>query len=155
MQSRCSDAMDDTTAVGYMQAVADTLAPVMGSNVSFNSVSVALSGSDVVNPVAGLDPVAGTGSAVGVTNQPRAISIPGRSSTGRKTKVFLYGTATDSLPLSDSWEQDPITDTVIQGFQALLVSQGDFWLAIDGVKPVWYFRLNIKFNDHFVAKARQ
>jgi hypothetical protein len=117
-------------------------------------VAVALEGSDVLNPVAGLTPVTGTGSAITDPALPRSLGFAGRASSGRKVKCFLYGFSFTDVGLIDTWEQEPITISELQGFQGLLNSQSDFWLAIDGLKPVWYDRFTMTFNDHYVDAAR-
>lgn len=152
MQSRCSDLMDDSTAIGHMQAIAAALAPSFCSNGTFVGVEVALSGSNVHNVVPGLTPVSGGAAAITGINFPYSQCIAGRSPSGRKVKVFVYGMT--GVALSTTWEEDPLTNADLQGFQGLLNSQSDFWLAIDATKPVWYFRCTQGFNDHYVAAAR-
>jgi hypothetical protein len=153
MQSRCSDAQDDSTAVGHMTAIAASVLTFVGDNVSFLGVSVALAGSNVFNPVGGFTPVTGSGATLGQINFPRAICFPGRTTGGRKTKVFLFG-AQNSYNTPNTYEEDPLTTSELQGFQGLLNSQTDFWLGIDGIKPTWYFRMTIKQNDHYVDAQR-
>jgi len=153
MTSRCSNAQIDATAVSHFQAVAATLQSFVGSNVVFLGVEVAAQGSNVFNPVGGFTPVTGTAAAVSDVNYPRAVCIAGRTSGGRKTKVFVYG-AGNAYSFVASYEEDPLTTVQLQGFQGLLNSQSDFWLGIDGVKPTWYFRCTQKTNDHYVDKAR-
>lgn len=87
-------------------------------------------------------------------DKPRAISFTGRSNTGRKTKVFVYG-LTSAATTPANYEEDPLVTADFQGFQGLLDNQSDFWLAIDGVKPIWYYRVNYKTNDHWVDLARR
>lgn len=153
MQARCADSVSDAAAVAFFQDIADTLQTFAGTNVTYESVAVAANGSNVINPVAGLTPVTGTGAAVTELLNPRAYCIAGRASSGRKTKVFLYGANAD-IATPATYEEDPLVTAPVQGFQGLLNSQGDFWLAIDGTKPIWYFRATVKTNDHFVDAAR-
>ncbi len=151
--SRCSSAQDDATAVGHFSACAAALASWAGDNVNWLGVEVALEGSDVFNPVGGFTPVVGTAATISAVNYPRAIGFAGRTTGGRKSKVFLFG-AGNAYVFVGAYKEDPLTTAQLQGFQGLLNSQGDFWLGIDGVKPTWYYRCTQKTNDHQVDRAR-
>ncbi len=151
--SRCSDAQTDAAAANYFNIVVVAIKAWAGSNVNYVGVEVALSGSDVFNPISGFTPDAGTATAVSAVDGPRALGFAGRTSTGRKSKCFLYGAGSGYVFVA-SYEEEPITTVQLQGFQGLLNSQADFWLAIDGVKPIWYDRLTQKTNDHYIDQAR-
>lgn len=152
MQARCADSVSDATALSNFTAIAAALQPDAGTGTIFAEVFVALNGSNVRNPVPGFTPVTGTASgAVGGAETVKAWCIPGRAASGRKVKVFVFGMF---LSTPSDYKQDPLTNSSLQGFQGLLNSQGDFWLAIDGTKPTWYFRATTKGNDHWVDKGR-
>jgi len=153
LQSRCSDAMGDATAVDNFTAFVTAILDAMGSNTTFLSVDVALKGSDIRNPVPGWDVLVGTAGGVTGLDLPRSMCFPGRSVTGRKTRLFLFG-VTSALVTPTTWAFDPITNPELGAGRALLNSQSDFWCAIDGVKAIWKSRLTVKPNDHYVDKAR-
>lgn len=153
MQSRTSDAQSDANAVAYFNTCVIALQPILGSNVAFYGVEVADKGSNVFNPVGGFTAATGTADPTTVILSPYAWCFPGRTNGGRKSKVFVYGFA-GNYGLPATYEEDPISSAPLQGFQGLLNSQSDFWLGIDGLKPVWYFRLTVKANDHFVDGLR-
>lgn len=152
MMSRASSSFSDATAVSHMQAVAVALQDKMGNDATFLGVEVAAQGSNVRNPIAGFTPVTGTGGSRATFADALSICIAGRAPSGRKTKVFLYGTAGIAIPAN--YEEDPLTTAELQGWQGLLNSQSDFWLAIDGTKPTWYFRATFNWNDHWVRVGR-
>lgn len=152
MQSRSTPSFSDAVAVSHMQAVAAALQPAAGSDVTFLGVEVAAQGSNVRNPIAGFTPVTGTGGTRATFSNALSICIAGRATSGRKTKAFFYGSAGVGIPAS--YEENPLTTPALQGWQGLLNSQSDFWLAIDGVKPVWYFRATFTWNDHWVRVGR-
>jgi len=153
--SRSSSAQTDANADAHFVACFAALDAILGSNVTWVDLQVALEGSNVFNSTGTWAPVTGTsGVAVATVDKPRAISFPGRASSGRKSKAFIYGVRSDHVTPA-TYEQDPLASPEFQGFQGLLNSQTDFWLAIDGVKPTWYFRCNYKTNDHWVDEARQ
>jgi hypothetical protein len=154
MTARCSSGQIDSQAITYFNACFAALQSSLGTNTTWAGVQVALQGSDVFNPIAGWTPVSGSGAIVQPVDTPRALSFVGRTSNGRKSRVFVFG-VTSSFVTPPTYEQDPLTTAGFQGFQGLLNSQNDFWLGIDGVKPVWYFRVNVKTNDHYVDLKRQ
>lgn len=152
MQARCADSVSDATALSNFAAIAAALQPDAGTATVFGEVFVALRGSNVRNPVAGFTPVTGGGGgAVGGAETVKAWCISGRAPSGRKVKVFVYGMF---ITTPANYKQDPLTTPSLQGFQGLLNSQSDFWLAIDGTKPNWYFRATTKPNDHWVDQGR-
>lgn len=152
MQSRAASTMSDATAVGHFQAIAATLQTLVGSNVTFQGVSKCALGSNVRNAVAGLTPVTGTAVVISDPARPFQCVVSGRSSSGRKTKVSIFGA--QGIVIPTSWAQQPISTSEIQGFQGLLNSQADFWLAIDATKPTWYNRVTFGYNDHWIKKVR-
>jgi hypothetical protein len=153
MLSRSSSAQNDGVAAAHFQALANSLQVTMGTNVTFVGVEVAAQGSNVFNPIGGFTPVTGTAGAVAPVDFPRAVCFPGRTTNGRKTKVFLFGVSSAYVTPA-TYEEDPLVKAEFQGMQGLLNSQSDFWLGIDGVKPSWYFRCTVKTNDHYVDAAR-
>jgi len=153
MTARCSSSQTDAQAVTNFNDLFAAVGASLGSNVSWVNLEVAAQGSNVFNVVGGFTPLVGTGGAVSEIDQPRSICFPGRTSGGRRTKVFLYG-FDSAFATPDSYDQNPLTTATLQGFQGLLQSQSDFWLGIDGVKPTWYFRCTFKANDHWVDGRR-
>ena len=153
MVARASDVMSDSVANGYFVALWAAIGGALGTNVTWVDLQVAAPHSNVFNSTGTWTPVTGSGTAVTELDQPRAICFPGRSNTGRKTKVFVFGVSS-AKPTPDSYEEDPLTTSEFQGFQGLLNSQSQFWLAIDGVKPTWYFRNTWKGNDHWIQGRR-
>lgn len=153
MISRCSSAQSDAVANAHFVACEAALNASIGSNTTWVDLEVALQGSNVFNSTGTWTPTTGSAGVVNAIDYPRALCFPGRTTGGRKSKVYVYGIASGFVT-PDTYEQDPLTSATFQGFQGLLNSQSDFWLGIDGVKPTWYFRLTVKQNDHYVDAAR-
>ena len=152
MLARADAAHSDASAVASMQAVAIALKAECANNVNFIALLVAAQGSNVFNPISGWTVQTG---AVGapITDNRRAyeVAISGRSSTGRKSRAYLYGWA-GVAPIN--FEQDPLTAPGLQGWQGLMNSTAGLFLAIDGSKPVWYFRATFNYNDHYERTLR-
>lgn len=153
MQARADNSITDAVADAFFVAMFAAIGPSLGSNVTWADLTVADQGSNVFNSTGTWTPLTGGGGAVAEVDQPRALCFAGRSNTGRKSKVFVYG-IDSGFTTQDSYEEDPLVTANFQGFQGLLNSQNGFWLAIDGVKPTWYFRLTVKTNDHWIAGRR-
>lgn len=150
--ARCADTIGDSTAISNMTAIAAAMQDVVGNDCSFTSLLVAAHGSNIFNPVSGWTPVTGTAAPLDPKEEPRSFCISGRASSGRKSKVFFWGVSGFTTPAT--YKSEPIAIGGLSGVQGLLNSQTDFWLAIDGAKPVWYNRVTVGYNDHFVATAR-
>lgn len=153
MTARAENSVSDSTANSNFVAMFAAIGASLGSNVTWVDLQVAAQGSNVFNSTGTWTPVTGTGGAVSELDQPRAFCYPGRAASGRKTKVFVYG-IDSAFATPDSYAENPLVTATFQGFQGLLNSQTSFWLAIDGVKPTWYFRLTVKANDHWVDGRR-
>jgi len=153
--ARCSSAQTDGNALGFFNSQFAGVSGSLGNNVTWVGVDVALQGSDVFNPVSGWSPLTGTGgSPTAPIDGPRAMCFPGRTVGGRKSKVFLFGLTSD-FQTPATYELDPLPGTGgIANFHSVLVSSSDFYLAIDGLKPVWYLRSTVKVNDHYVGLLR-
>jgi hypothetical protein len=153
MIARCTTSFSDSTALSNLTAVGAALADGMGNDCHFTSVLVAAQGSNIFNPVAGWSTITGVQAGLPALQEPRSVCISGRASSGRKVKTFVWGLSGVTTP--DTYLSEPIVASYLSGFQGLLNSQTDFWLAIDGLKPVWYNRATWGYNDHFVATARK
>jgi len=154
MTSRCSSSQSDGNALTYFADLGVAILPSCGPNVTWVNLEVAAQGSNVFNIVGGWTPAVGSAADdVDDVDKPRSVCFPGRTTGGRRTKVFVYGVSSGFVTPS-TYDQDPLTSAGFQAFQGLLESQTDFWLGIDGIKPTWYFRCTIKDNDHWVDSRR-
>lgn len=152
IQIRVSDAVTDSAIVPVLQAAFSSLIPVMFGSTSFNTLDVALRGSDVRNPVAGWTVLTGTGTA----NQPDegrpfTLCARGRSNTGRKVRLFLWGMQITTNP---NWMFTPGSATDFRTFLNFLNGATNVYLAIDGSQPLWKLDYTQQYNDHWVRKAR-
>lgn len=153
MTARCSSAQTDATAISYFNALFGAIGSSLSTATTWQTLQVAVQGSTIFNPVAGWTPQTGSGSGISTINYPRSLCFPGRTPTARRAKVFVYGIG-DGYSMPATYEEDPIVTATFAAFQALLNSQSDFWLGIDNVKAVWYNRITVKQNDHFVDALR-
>lgn len=153
MTARAANAMTDAQADLHFQALFAAIGSSLASNTTWVDIEVATQGSGVFNSTGTWTPATGTGGTCNLVDHPRALCFPGRSATGRKTKVFVYG-IDSGFTTQPTYDENPLVTATFQGFQGLLNSQTDFWLAIDGTKPTWYFRLTVKTNDHWVDSQR-
>jgi len=153
LTGRAANTLTDAGADAHFVALFAAIGSSLGSNCTWVDLQVAAQNSNVFNSTGTWTPATGTGGAVSELDQPRALCFPGRSATGRKVKAFVYG-VDSGFTTPDAYEEDPLVTATFQGFQGLLNSQTDLWLAIDGSKPVWYFRLTVKGNDHWIKGRR-
>ena len=139
-------------AVTNGTALANLLKPVMGTNCSFTGIDYAPEGSDIFNPAATLS-IAGTGSfTVPATSTPYQISFTARSGSGRKTRLFVFGT---NASIDTNWRIEQSESTAFGAIMSGLASGVGGITCIDGSVPIWHAYANVGANDHWVKKVRQ
>jgi hypothetical protein len=119
---------------------------------TITSVERALIGSNVFNPEPGsgmLGTTFGSGSG-NVNSDARAIGFVGRSSDGRRTRLFLFGYGSDDPNFRILPSENPNVGTVVTAFNDPDVPL----LTISGLAPVFNNYANVKPNDHWVKKGR-
>lgn len=149
---RVANTVTDAQAVAEMEDFFLQLQPSLGTDVVFTGMEVAALGSNVRNPVAITGPITGTaaGSIAGV-QEPRSWTIKGRSVDGRRVGVTIFGVFANT---PTSWEEEPIVVAGLADARDVLNAPGNFWLSISGLKPVWYNRVTVNYNDHWVKQER-
>jgi len=152
IQIRVADTVANADAVTNLGNVVSLLVPAAHDSTTFNELLVAEKNSDIRNPVAGWTTQTGTI----LVNQPDAdrpltLCARGRASTGRKTKLFLWGI---NFARTADWMFIPGAGTTLATFLTSLNTAASYFLAIDGNKPVWKSDFTIDFNDHYEKRAR-
>lgn len=153
LQIRCLETATDAAAIARVEGDFGTLInDQFGSNVTFDGLEVAAKGSDIRNPVAGFTPfVGGAGTPTIGEDVARTFSVRGRSPTGRKTKLLLFG-------MQGAEEGDflltPGGGSDLLGFIAVLNGGTAFYKTIDESSAVWKPNLTLDYNDHYIAQLR-
>jgi len=152
IQVRCASTVSDASAVSDLGFTFGLLAPVTFNDYTFHELLVADLGSDIRNPVAGWTPILGSnGFGQADREYPLAITARGRSSTGRKARLSLWGQFFTS---PTNWVYVPVPLGDHQAFINVLQTSPTYFLAIDGSKPVWRGDFTVDYNDHWVQAAR-
>lgn len=152
-QVRVADSINDASAVSNLTTVANLLKPELHSDFVFTGLEVALKGSNIRNPVGTWLPITGTGGTA-ATGQLRTAthSMRGRSQSGRKIKILLFGVARTQEP---DFELTPAPGTGLGDFiQGVLNTSSTFFLTIDGTNAVWKPNVLQDYNDHFEKEVR-
>jgi len=151
-QIRVANTVSDAAAVLELAGLITDIQALLYVSTHFNSLEVADEGSDIRNPVSGWTAITGSGDADEPDiNRPLSHSFVGRSPTGRKVRLFLFGT---QFGTPTEWRVTPGGGSAITTAIARLNSTASFYLAIDGSKPIWYPYVNVKYNDHYVDAQR-
>ena len=152
IQIRTSDTASDSAMVTVLTDAFSNLLPVMFNDCSFNELLVAEHGSDIRNPVSGWSTLVGT-AGVPQPDQdiPLSLCARGRSPTGRKVRLFLWGMF---FTRDTDWVLQPSEGSEFGIFIAFLNAASNVYLAIDGTQPIWRGDYTIQFNDHWVQDAR-
>lgn len=139
-------------AVTYGTALANLLKGICGNNVIFQAIDWAALGSNVFNQIATLNIVGAIGGAITGEALARECSFAGRSLSGRKTRLFLFGVA---IPNDANWRiergEHAGVAAVIDGLNAGVGQVA----CIDATLPVWRPYMNYWANKHWVKRARQ
>lgn len=152
MQIRVADTVSDAAAVTNLGNFVDLLLNTSFQSVSYNGLEVAQKGSDIRNAVSGWTTKTGLGAAnMPDQDRPLTLCARGRSSTGRKVKLFIWGQDFTRTP---NWKLVPTAESDFEVAVQSLNSAAEYFLAIDGNKPVWKDDLTIDFNDHYEQQAR-
>lgn len=143
-----------TTISGFLNA----LAALRPDNFAVTGTEFAPADSDVFLPIAGLTISAGTQSSAAFGRNQSALSgsFVGRSSAGQKARLFLFGFGI--IPETAQGADFRITAAESTQAAAAITSLNGATLklvASDAQPVVWYPYVNLKFNDHYVAKLRR
>lgn len=129
--------LNELSPVFYALVVDYAQFAAAGSNV-FNTVTIGIEGSTI-----------GSGSAAGLL-KPQFIAFQGRSSGGHKCRLSLYGVKVEE----NDYRFNPGDVTEVDDAIAVLNGATNGFLAIDGVKPLWYSYANTGFNAYWQRKQR-
>lgn len=149
---RTNNDAGDTDVTAVLQFQFGLLAPVMFSDTHVNELLVADAGSDIRNPVSGWTIIDGEQPGPQpTTDNPLSLAMRGRSRSGRKTRLFLWGILFARTP---SWVLIPTPESELDAFAAAVAGSVGIWKAIDGTQSVWGRDYTIDFNDHWVGQER-
>lgn len=143
----------DSSAVAATKAAEfiNTVKGIVYNGVTFNAARWAVAGSNVSNPIA-WTPIAGTAAGTQAAAAfPIFVSWIGRTTGGRRVRLFLYGTNINP----DSDFRLGIGDaTWVSASVSRLNSSPYPIYGIDGLPPVWKSYVNVGYNAYFQRKRR-
>jgi len=149
---RTNDDASDTDVVTALQFQFNLLAPVMFSDTHVNELLVAQVGSEIRNPVSGWTVIDGEQPGPEPDDDhPLSLCLRGRSSSGRKTRLFLYGILFTRTP---EWLLTPDPESELEAFATAVRGSVGIWKAIDGTQSIWKGDYTIDFNDHWIDVDR-
>lgn len=152
IQVRTSDTVTDAQMVTKLSSDFGLLLPVMFNDAQFNTLDVAVKNSDVRNPVTGWSALIGQVAGGQPDNdEPLTLCARGRSSDGRKTRLFLWGM---QFTRPNDWEFIPGGATVYATFLTRLASDNQVYLSISGLLPVWKPDYTVNYNDNAIKRKR-
>ncbi len=152
-QVRVIDAIDNATAVLAFQNDFSILLPDLGDNVFIDGLEVAENGSDIRNAVSGWTTLQGTSGLDCLGQfQARTFSLRGRSSSGRKVKMLLWGFV---IGRQDDFQLNLSDQTTGQSdFMTQVQARFNAYLTIDGSPAVWRTDYLEDYNDHWEKELR-
>lgn len=153
IQIRATAVTVDGAALAAIANDFTILLPALGNNVTLDSLEVADVGSDIRNVVPGWTLLTGSGGTPVVDQDvARTFSLRGRSTTGRKVKMLLWGFIEAHQP---DFELALADQTAAQSnFQAQVQARPNLFMAIDESKPDWRTNYLEDYNDHFEKLMR-
>lgn len=152
IQIRTDGTQTDAQVVTALTSIFSVILPVCFDDTSFGPLEVADLGSDIRNPVAGWSTLVGTQPGSQPANDdPLTLCARGRSSDGRKVRLFLWGVL---FTRPDTWRFVPGSATDLESFLSSLNSAAHTFFAIGGLKPVWRSDYTVNYNDHAIKRLR-
>jgi len=149
---RSDDDASDTDVVTALQFQFNLLAPIMFSDTHVNELLVAEALSDIRNPVSSWTTIDGEQpGAEPDTDNPLSLCQRGRSRSGRKTRLFLWGVL---FTRTAGWFYIPAPASELEEFALAVADSVGIWKAIDGTQPVWRIDYTIDYNDHWIGQER-
>ena len=121
---------------------------------AWDGAEFSAAGSDLFFPVPDWDPIiSDTGVNPGANSgAARFIQFGGRSSGGRRVKLYIYETTADN---TGDYRFAPGESASVDAIIAALGGESSELCAIDGLTTTWYTYANVGENDHAVHKARR
>lgn len=94
----------------------------------------------------------GTGTEAGNDGRARTASFVGRSSDGRKARLFIFGLK----PFSEGdYRIDTSEGVAVANVVSFLNGASGVFFSISGTQPVWKGYANIGYNDHWIKQYRK
>jgi hypothetical protein len=152
-----------TDPTGIAGKVESFLAAIQGhlyTDWTVISATFALEDSDIFLPAPAPASPTGAASLVGVRVSASAvhISFPGRSTSGGRAIVYVYGSnyAPNTVDAEDDdFRRTGAEEAAIAGGVTALNELSPALVANDNGSATFYDYVNTKFNDHWVRKLRQ
>lgn len=149
---RTANGVTSAQANTFFHTLFNTHAPVLNSVVPL-TLEFAVQGSNVRNLSAWTGSASyGIGVQDGNDRRARFTTYVGRSTDGRKSKLYLFG-------LQDISEGDyrvsGAESAVVQAFLNILNVANGVYLSISGQQPVWKGYANVAFHNHWVKQFRK
>lgn len=144
---------DQSAAILDLRAVISALLPRMFNSTQFLALRFSAAGSNVSNPLPFVGLVGGLPVAGPRQEGPKFISFIGRSATGRRSRLFFYGT--DFFPAEDYRILIP-NDGALTAAYNILSTPGTSRCAPDGSTPVvWKTYVNVGYNSYIERRQRR
>lgn len=140
-----------TAEAGFSQLLTDISADLW--TVTFVRLEHAPVGSTIFNPVTSAltGTLAGAG-APSAQESVRQLSFVGRATTGRKSRVFIYGFKSNN---NDNMRITPAENANVGTAINRINGYLHLFVGIDGIKPVYSQYVNVNFNQHWTKAIRK
>lgn len=151
MQFRTDSFTSESAARASIAGFISVLLPFVYTTVQFYGLRYASLGSNVSNPIAWSTLVGTAGGVLAQENYPRYVGWVGRTTGGRRVRLYLYGAA--SIVTPDYRLNDGESGVADAGMDYLNSSSSVF-TAIDNLRPVWKNYANQGYNAYHQRKRR-
>lgn len=152
VQFRPLGAATESAMITEIAGLINILKAIIYPSVTFNSLRVAVAGSNVTNPVTGWTPILGTASStLSTENYPRFVSFVGRDTTGNKVRMSFYGT---NVSISADYRLLVGENTTIAAAVSYLNDGSRLFGTIANHKPIFKNYANQGFNAYHQRKRR-
>lgn len=145
---------DAATALTAVNNVLGQMKQLLCTDESFYGADLIAAGSNIGNPLAGFNAIAGVGNAA---NRPQnaaagVCTFVGRTVAGTKARFFMFS---DELNLDRNYRIEASEWAPLAAIIAWMNSTACPLVALDGLAPVWKNYVNFAPHKHWVRKLRQ
>lgn len=134
------------------QSFLNQLAPLMDPTWVITGVRVRFAGTNVSLPIPPFVINAAGGTLTSGINKPRFVSFVGRSNTGKRSRLSIYGI---NLTLEDDYRMEAGDNAALDAARAVLNVSSNVIGAVDGSLLTWYPYYNWGFNAYHQREARE
>lgn len=136
----------DTAVAAFLTALSPNLNALVITKVEFSLALSTIFG-PIASTILGSTYGSGAGGGSAAANE---VNFIGRSIAGRRVRLMVFGNKVDAVDYRFAPGENAAFDAAVVALNA----PGAIFVAIDGIKPIWYPYVNAGVNAHWQKALR-